>query len=119
MDIRRAFGNAGEQMAERYLKQKGYRILHRQFRTRYGEIDLIALDGDEIVFVEVKARSSNVFGFPEESVTQEKLRKIFLVANQYMNDVTEYASFRIDVVAILQTKNETQVMHLEAVGGGA
>ena len=70
MDPRRLFGNKAEKLAERYLKKKGYKILDRQFVTRYGEIDLVAREGDEIVFVEVKARRSTAFGYPEESVTE-------------------------------------------------
>ena len=101
MDPRRLFGNKAEKLAERYLKKKGYKILDRQFVTRYGEIDLVAREGDEIVFVEVKARRSTAFEYPEESVTESKLIKIaaageiYLQKNQLMHE-----PYRIDVIAI-------------------
>ena len=100
MDPRRRFGNEAESLAAEYLKKKGYRILCSQYRTRFGEIDLVAEQGSEIVFVEVKARRTNDFGFPEESVTQAKLEKIFLAGEMYLRETKSEKEFRVDVIAI-------------------
>lgn len=74
----------GEVAAREYLKDKGYQILEENFSGRMGEIDLIAKEGDTIVFVEVKARENVDFGYPIESITSQKVRKIVLTAKQYL-----------------------------------
>ncbi len=99
---RRLFGNAAELLAEQFLQQQGYRIRARQFLTRLGEIDLVAVDGDEVVFVEVKARRSLAYGRPEAAVTPTKLRKLSLAAALYLRQhQLEGAKYRIDVVALV------------------
>ena len=101
MDPRRRFGNKAENLAARFLISKGYKILKHQYRTRGGEIDLIARDGDEIVFVEVKARTSNEFGYPEESVTRSKLQKIQRTAELFLSKSKfKNVPYRIEVIAI-------------------
>jgi len=70
------FGEVGEREAARFLRRKKYRILHRQLRNRGGEIDLIALDGDTVVFVEVKTRRGIEQGAPFEAVTPDKQRRM-------------------------------------------
>jgi putative endonuclease len=113
VDARRLFGNSAERRAGQYLKKQGYKILAKQFTTKFGEIDLIARDGDEIVFVEVKARTSDRFGLPEESVTPKKLEKIALVGQEFLQRKRLHdAPFRIDVVAI----DGEGLRHLKAVG---
>jgi len=74
----------GEAGAKAYLEAKGYHILCTNFTTKVGEIDIIARDGDVTVFVEVKARTKADFGEPIEAVTPQKVRKITLVAKQYL-----------------------------------
>lgn len=69
-------GNSGEIRAAKFLEGLGYRIIDRNWHCRFGEIDLVALKGDAVVFVEVKTRANRVFGLPEEAVTQRKLRHI-------------------------------------------
>ena len=116
MDARRLFGNKAERQAAKFLKAKGMTILARQFQTRFGEIDLIACDGDEIVFVEVKARQSDAFGAPEEAVTQTKLRKIAAVGEQFLDQrALNTVAFRIDVVAII-TEPTLEIRHIVGVG---
>lgn len=78
------FGDLGEREAARYLKRKGYRIRQSQMRNRLGEIDLIALDGETIVFVEVKSRSSITQGAPFEAVTADKQRRLTNAALAYL-----------------------------------
>lgn len=116
-DARRIFGDSAEALAARHLEAKGMRVLARQFRTRYGEIDLIAKDGDEIVFVEVKARTTHDFGYPEEAVTSAKLEKIFRCGAIYLRDKRqEDCSHRVDVVAIEYDRDPPRVTHLVGVG---
>ena len=117
MDLRRIFGNRAEDLAASFLKKKGYKILERQYKSKHGEIDLIAREGDEIVFVEVKARQTSEFGYPEESVTRSKLSKIAAVGDEYLKDQKlERALYRIDVVAIEFDQNPPKITHLIGVG---
>lgn len=81
---KKLLGKIGEDKAVKFLKRKGYKIEKRNFKTKLGEADVIAFDGETVVFVEVKTRSSNVFGSPAEAVTFEKQRKYFLIASEYL-----------------------------------
>lgn len=118
----RLLGDRGEQEAARYLRRHGLRILHRGYRTDHGEIDLIALDGNVIVFVEVKARRQ---GVPAEAVTAEKQRRLTLAALHFLKKhcLLEQRS-RFDVVAIIWPEDgkAPQIEHIrdafEAVGRG-
>ena len=100
-NARQMLGRRGEQMAAEALRERGYRIVEQNFRCRYGEIDLIAEEQDDLVFVEVKTRRGTAFGQPEEAVTRTKRRKLAEVASYYL-DVHNAGdrSWRIDVVAI-------------------
>lgn len=100
--INRELWVRGEKGARDYLEKKGYKILAANYKTKVGEIDLIAADKGTLVFVEVKARTSDAFGQPIEAVTPYKVRKIVLVAKQFMlqkrvGDVP----VRFDVIEIL------------------
>lgn len=115
-DARKIFGDAAENLAAEYLAARGMQITARQFRTVFGEIDLIALDGDEIVFVEVKARQTDEYGYPEAAVTPSKLRKIANAGLMYLREIKkEDAPYRIDVVAIEYYIDPPRVTHLRAV----
>lgn len=95
-------GKRGEAIAKAYLEKKGYLIREENFRTRYGEIDLIVQDGEEIVFVEVKTRCSLTRGLPCESVNQRKQMKIKGVANYYLLVTGNlHCSCRMDVIEIV------------------
>jgi putative endonuclease len=94
-------GPAGERLAERFLRKKGYRILARNYQCSCGEIDLIARDGATIVFVEVKGKRVEEFGSPLEAVTARKRRKLVLVANYYLTAFKLHnLRARFDVVGI-------------------
>ena len=94
-------GNAGERIAESYLKKHGYRILSRNFSTETGEIDLIVTDNEYLIFVEVKARLSDEFGLPSEAVDIRKQRKISMVASQYIKKNMLFgAPVRFDVIEV-------------------
>ena len=78
-------GARGEQIAINYLQNRGYRILERNYRNRLGEIDIIARQGRDLVFIEVKTRSDNHFGSPFDSVTAAKQRQLSKVALEYLS----------------------------------
>lgn len=77
-------GASGEKLAVTYLKKNGYRILHKNYTTNIGELDIVATDDETLVFVEVKARSTDAYGTPAEAVTYTKRTKINQVASQYI-----------------------------------
>jgi len=98
---RRSKGTEGENLAAQFLEEKGYSILERNYRFDRGEIDLVARDGQELVFVEVKARHSQEYGAPEESVTPAKEAQLKKVAEGYLYEHNiENQSCRFDVVTI-------------------
>ena len=99
---KRTVGSQKEDEAARFLTQCGLEIVELNFRNRFGEIDLIARDGDYTVFVEVKYRKSASSGHPEEAVTYSKARTISKVADHYRlyKKFADDAMFRFDVVAI-------------------
>ena len=94
-------GRLAEDKAVDLLKKKGYRIIERNFRTKSGEIDIIAEDGNTVVFVEVRFRKNKAFGTPEETIDQKKIKKIILTANRYisMKNLTG-KDIRFDVIAV-------------------
>ncbi len=93
-------GDAAERQAEEFLKSRGFAIVERNFRTRMGEIDLVAKDGETAVFVEVRSRSSSAFGSPEETVTAPKRRRLILTAQAWAQSRAWEGPMRFDVVAI-------------------
>ncbi|TSC53980.1 MAG: putative endonuclease, partial [Microgenomates group bacterium LiPW_16] len=98
--LKHDLGKRGEELAVRYLQSHGYRILTRNFRSKFGEIDIIGLDGKILVFIEVKTRWSKKFGPPEEAVTPWKLKSIIKTAYYFKMLHPELPeSLRIDVVA--------------------
>lgn len=103
MDQRQALGKRGEDLACAELEKRGYVIVDRRFRTRCGELDIVALDAGVLVFVEVKARSGSNFGTPLESVTWQKQQRISRMAAAYVcaKRLTNVAC-RFDVVSILE-----------------
>lgn len=115
-----ALGRMGEQAAAQYLEEYGYRILAENARTPHGELDLIAELDDELVFVEVKTRSSTTYGYPEEAVTPTKLKHMWAAA-QYLiaKNWDEYGNrlSRFDVLAIrVGKKNQIiEIVHIKNV----
>jgi putative endonuclease len=98
---RHAVGKAGEEAAVQYLCQHGYRILERNYRCRFGEIDLIARDGRTLAFVEVKTRRSQKYGPAAAAVTLEKQRHLIKASQVYLIQRKKAAEFcRFDVVTI-------------------
>ena len=88
-------------MAARFLKNKGYRVLETNYRCRWGEIDIVAVEEGQIVFVEVRTRKGNAFGTPEESITHAKRRRLVVTAQTYLRDRgQEGLNWRMDLIAI-------------------
>lgn len=99
---RLGLGAEGERVAKAYLQTKGFRILHENYSTPLGEIDLIAKESGVVVFVEVKARTSDEFGPPQASVTLTKQRQIVKVARLYLQrERLAEVACRFDVVAVM------------------
>jgi putative endonuclease len=106
-------GADGEDAAADYLITKGYEILVRNYRYQRAEVDLIVQKGNWLVFVEVKTRSNNDFGFPEEFVDKEKEENVFLAAAEYMYKINWEGNVRYDIVAVLGTGFDREVVHFE------
>jgi putative endonuclease len=104
------FGENNEYLAATYLKRQGYLIIEQNYRTRMGEIDIIAKDNETIAFVEVKSRSSAAFGSPKHAVTLQKKRKISKVALQYLKSTHQsHVRARFDVVAIFSNSGQDTI----------
>lgn len=96
-----SLGKAGEDCACRELERRGYAILARRYRSRLGEIDIVAREGETVVFVEVKARTSSRYGEPAEAVTLHKQTRVAAIAEDYLARYRlRHARCRFDVVAI-------------------
>ena len=94
-------GNQGEIAARRLLESQGYRILECNYRCRYGEIDIVAMDGNCTVFVEVRTKRSESFGTPEESLSKAKQRRLTMTALTYLQACeTPPTDWRIDLVSV-------------------
>ncbi|MDI3280524.1 MAG: YraN family protein [Bacillota bacterium] len=108
---RQGKGRWAEEWAARYLAEQGWEILHRNYRCRCGEIDLIAVEGGVLVFVEVRGRTSDVCGLPEESLTLPKRRRLMAAAAFYLSRAAGKAGagegqreYRFDVLTLLHQK---------------
>ena len=114
---RSRLGALGETVAAAHLEAQGLNVVDCNFRTRYGEVDLIAEDSGTLVFVEVKTRRSLAFGAPEESVTPRKRARLAKVAAAYLQlHGLEQRDWRIDVVGVaLQRTGPATINHVRAV----
>jgi putative endonuclease len=110
MEKRKALGNWGEELAVKFLKRQGYCILERNFSCRFGEIDIVAKEKDVIVFVEVRTKNNTEFGFPEETVLQNKKTRLFKTAQFYLcqKKLTEIPC-RFDMVSIIFEGKQIQL----------
>lgn len=106
-------GVRGEDIAETYLREKNYKILHRNWSYLKNEIDIIASDSDTIIFVEVKTRTSCQWGRPEDAISEQKIRRIANAANYYMQEHSDLESARFDVVSIILDGDSVKIEHIE------
>ncbi len=98
---RNNIGKVGEDIAARYLLSHRYLLVERNFRIRYGEIDIIAREKETLVFVEVKTRVGNVYGTPEEAVTPRKLQEVVRTGEYYrLQHPDGSKSYRVDVISL-------------------
>ena len=116
---RSRLGTRGEDIAAGHLQTLGLRVIERNVRTRYGEVDIVAEDGGTLVFVEVKTRRSAAFGTPEESITPRKRRRLAQLGEQYVQErgLVEQA-WRVDVVAITLDGSGPDVRHYRGIDIG-
>lgn len=113
-------GKTGEAIAKQYLHQKGYTIIESNFHKRAGELDIIAIIKDTLVFIEVKCRKGTHYGLPEESVTPWKIRTLVRSALYYKNKHPDTPdAMRLDVVSIILNPDDTlfRIKHFENVSG--
>ncbi len=118
MKVANFIGKLGEDFAVTYLQEKGYKIIERNFRKRYGEIDIISTKDGILVFVEVKTRKSSRFGTPLESITPWKLRELIHTAQLYaMANPRLPKSLRIDAISILLNSDNkiSTIEHVENI----
>ncbi|MEK7558953.1 MAG: YraN family protein [Patescibacteria group bacterium] len=121
MKISNPLAVLGEDLACEVLRKKGYKIIERNFRKGYGEIDIIATHKDVLVFIEVKARTSNNFGTPLESVTPWKIKTLLKTAQFYkMKSFKLPDAMRLDAVAVILDKdnNPKEIEHIENISQG-
>lgn len=115
--LNKVTGNKGEEIACKYLENKGYLLIERNFRTRFGEIDIVCWDGQILVFVEVKTKIGHDFGEPEDMVNKSKLSQVQRMGEVYIEMKKWSGLCRVDVVAIVLFENGEveSIKHHEAV----
>jgi len=107
------FGRLGEEIAVRYLTEKGYEILERNWRNIHKEIDIIARDGKFIVIVEVKTRQTDEYGNPDIAVTRQKQQRLISAANSYILQNHLDVETRFDIISIVFKDGEPIIEHIE------
>ena len=112
-------GKLGEDIAVKYLEKHGYKILDRNYRKPWGEIDIVAQQSDELVFIEVKTQNKEFEWRPEENITRHKKHQLSRIVTTYLksNKVPEDQNWRVDVLAItldFKTKN-AQIEHIQNI----
>ena len=117
MRAKDAVGRYGEDVAAAFVEAAGWRVLARNWRCPDGELDLVALDGDEVVAVEVKTRRSSSYGHPAEAVTHRKLARVRRLTGRWLHEHDVRArSVRVDVIAVVvPPRGRAQVEHLVGV----
>jgi putative endonuclease len=106
-------GKEGEDMAARFLKDKGYEIVQRNYRYKQSEIDLIVKKDNWLIFVEVKLRSSDAYGYPEDFVDYKKAKNIIDGAEQYTYEKDWQGNVRYDIVSIRVMRDKTEIIQIE------
>lgn len=108
-------GKTGEQLAVNYLTDKGYTILHRNWRSGHKELDIVAQIADTLVIVEVKTRRNKEYGQPADAVTDRKIRHIVSSADAYirMFDI-DLPQVRFDIITLVGSKDRHQLQHIES-----
>lgn len=113
MAIHNELGKEGEKLAEEFLLKNGYQILEQNWRFKKAEVDIIAKKNDLLAIIEVKTRSSNYFGNPQDFVNQKKIKLLVEAINQYVISKDLDLEVRFDIIAILKKNNAFEIKHLE------
>tara|TARA_B100000401_G_C52789346_1_gene712575 strand:- start:171 stop:545 length:375 start_codon:yes stop_codon:yes gene_type:complete len=113
MAFHNQLGEEGEKIAVNYLESRGYIIYHTNWRMGHLEVDIIAEDNGELVFVEVKTRSSNKYGEPEYAVEYQKEKDIIRIASVYLENLHLEIPARFDIIAIIIGDKKSNVTHFE------
>jgi putative endonuclease len=110
---RKEIGNIGENLARDFIRKRGYRIIENNYRCPCGEIDIIAMHKDCLVFIEVRTKTSLSYGTPEESISSNKKAKMRLTAAYYLQSREKYPkSWRIDFIAV-EIDNNAKAKRIE------
>lgn len=107
------FGNSGEKKAVEYLREKGYVILHQNWRSGHKEIDIVAQQDACLVVVEVKTRKSSAYGRPSEAVTASKIRRIVMAAEAYVQFYRIDLPIRYDIISVIDSGEQTHIEHIK------
>ncbi len=99
-------GNLGEEMAVKYLMQKGYTILHKNWRHLHWEIDIIAAKISRLHFIEIKTRRTTTFGHPEEDVSKKKIKNLMGAAEEFLLLYPDWKLIQFDILSITMEKNK-------------
>lgn len=103
-------GHRGEVIAVKFLKKRGYKIIEKNYRSKLGEIDIIAKDRNTLSFIEVKTRKSLRYGHPKDAITPHKKKKLSMVALGYLKETNQsHSKARFDVVSVLLVEDTQQV----------
>lgn len=113
MAIHNELGKKGEEVSVEFLQQKGYKILERNWRFKKAEVDIIACKNHVLAIIEVKTRSTNYFGDPQDFVNPKKIKLLVEAINEYVitNDLD--VEVRFDIIAIIKNQENLEVEHLE------
>lgn len=116
MNYKQDFGKKGEEIASKYLNDNGYEVIKQNFRCKLGEIDLIAIKNNTIIFVEVKTRSNTKFGTPEQAVNSNKRKHILRTSQVFLaqNRLNNY-DLRFDVISVYMNGDIYKIEHFEDI----
>ncbi|MBT8317884.1 MAG: YraN family protein [Lutibacter sp.] len=106
-------GKEGEKLAEEFLLKNGYQIIEKNWRFKKAEVDIIAKKNEILAIIEVKTRSNNYFGNPQDFVNQKKIKLLVEAINQYVISKELDLDVRFDIIAILKNNNALEIEHLE------
>ena len=102
-----SIGKLGENIAQEHLKNKGYNIIEQNYKTKYAEIDLITKKKDTLVFIEVRTKTGEEFGTPEDTINRDKKSKLRMNAMAYVNRKKWKGPYRIDAICIILNPDQT------------
>lgn len=105
-------GRKGEELAAEYLKSKGYEILHTNWHSRHYELDIVAATANELVIVEVKTRTSDLFEKPEQAVDERKIRRLVYATDHYIKMFQINAPVRFDIISVMLNEEIPKIEHI-------